>query len=352
MNIQSADGTYAVEFVSTQSQLLDRLGGLNDAFLILDRHVGELYPWLAAPFPADRVLLVDATEDEKTLAGVERVCLFLQQNGASRKSRLIVAGGGILQDIGTFCAHIFYRGIPYVYVPTTLLSMADSCIGAKCAVNLGAYKNQLGFFQSPEAVVQWPGFLATLDADDVRSGYGEILKLSIVGGKDRFAEFRAHIDRHGFAIDRVEPMIRLALEVKKPIIEEDEFDRGVRKTLNYGHTFGHALESVTDHEVPHGLAVAWGVDLANFVARSLGRWSDADFDEVHDIVAQRFAIAPVKQIDALSLVGAMAKDKKAAGSTVQTILPNRDWKLEVVPQQLGGALEHIVSEYVTARTLA
>ena len=271
----------------------------------------------------------------------------MQAKGASRASRLIVLGGGIVQDIGTFCAHVYYRGIPYEYVPTTLLSMADSSIGAKCAVNLGAYKNQLGFFQSPSRVLQWPGFLETLSPDDVRSGYGEILKLSITGGRRTFEVFEEHLQRFGFATGSVEPLIALSLGVKKPVIEADEYDRGIRKTLNYGHTFGHALESVTDHQVPHGLAVAWGVDLANFVAWRTGMWTEADFLRIHELVGTRFSTKVRAPYDAGALVAAMGKDKKATGATVQCVLPDAQWKLQLVPQQLGGHFQSLIEEFVT-----
>lgn len=347
-SIDSQQGGYPVEFIGSEEDLLGALRIDDGAFLLADARVAELYPQIVAAFDPPRVHCVVASEEEKTLAGVERCCLFLQELGASRSSRLVVLGGGIVQDIGTFCAHAYYRGIPYEYVPTTLLSMADSSIGAKCAVNLGNYKNQLGFFQSPSRVLQWPGFLATLSPDDVRSGYGEILKLSITGGRETFAVFEKHLDEFGFATDSVEPLIALALGVKKPVIEADEYDRGIRKTLNYGHTFGHALESVTDHLVPHGLAVAWGVDLANFVAWRSGMWSEEDFLRVHNLVATRFSLKISAPYDAGALVAAMRKDKKAAGGAVQTILPDSGWVLQLVTQQLGGRFQALIEEFLVA----
>jgi 3-dehydroquinate synthase len=344
--IESNQGRYPVEFVKDEAGLLNALSVDANAFLLADATVAELYPRVVGAFDSARVHRVAATEEEKTLAGVERCCLFLQERGASRASRLVVLGGGIIQDIGTFCAHVYFRGIPYEYVPTTLLSMGDSSIGAKCAVNLGAYKNQLGFFQSPSRVLQWPGFLETLPKDDVRSGFGEILKLSITGGRETYAQFVRHVERFGFDTAHVEPMVALSLGIKKPVIEIDEYDRAVRKTLNYGHTFGHALESVTDHQVPHGLAVAWGVDLANFVAWRTGMWSEADFSSVHGLIAERFSLNVAAPYDARALVAAMAKDKKATGATVATIVPDSDWTLRIVPRQLDGAFEALIDEFL------
>jgi 3-dehydroquinate synthase len=344
--IVSHQGDYAVRFVASEGQLLDALEIDDRTFLLADARVAQLYPNVAAAVDRARVFVMEALEENKTLDGVHRCCLSLQAAGASKRSRLLVVGGGIVQDVGAFCSHLFYRGIPYDYVPTTLLAMADSCIGAKCAVNLGAYKNQLGFFQSPRKVLQWPGFLATLVPNDVRSGFGEILKLAITGGRESFAEFEAHVRRFGFDAVAVQPMIALALATKKPIIEADEYDEGIRKTLNYGHTFGHALETVTEYCVPHGLAVAWGVDLANFLSWKMRLWGEGDFLRVHQLISERFSFGVSAAYDASALLTAIRKDKKVAGNTVLAILPDADWKLRMVPQELGGDLFEPIDEFL------
>jgi 3-dehydroquinate synthase len=189
LRIRSHQGDYDVRFFDDLAAVASSFTAISDPFVVVDETVRRLYPSLFANIDEARILSIAATEETKTLAGVERVASFIQRGGASRASTLVVVGGGIIQDIGTFVAHIYYRGIPYVYVPTTLLSMADSCIGAKCGVNLGAYKNQLGFFQSPSRVAIWPGFLQTLPPDDVRSGFGEVLKLSVTAGDEAFEWF-------------------------------------------------------------------------------------------------------------------------------------------------------------------
>jgi 3-dehydroquinate synthase len=345
LSIASRQGDYSVIFAASERELLDALEPDDRALLLADASVVQLYPRLAAAFDPAHVFVMEALEENKTLEGVGRCCLFLQAAGASKRSRLVVVGGGIVQDVGAFCAHVFYRGIPYDYIPTTLLAMADSCIGSKCAVNLGSYKNQLGFFESPRKVLQWPGFLATLKADDVRSGFGEILKLAITGGRDSFAKFESHMQQFGFEVSATQPMIALALATKKPIIELDEHDEGIRKTLNYGHTFGHALETVTEHRVPHGLAVAWGVDLANFVAWQSGRWAEADFMRVHELIARSFSFDVPAAYGVEALLVAIGRDKKAAEGSVLTILPDFDWKLQFVPQELGRELSEQIETF-------
>ena len=346
LRIRSQQGDYDVRFFDGAHSLGESLGALSDTYVLADETVRRLYPALFTVFEADRVLTLPATEEAKTLAGVERVVSFIQRGGASRASTLIVVGGGIIQDIGTFAAHIYFRGIPYVFVPTTLLSMADSCIGAKCGVNLGSFKNQLGFFQSPSRVAIWPGFLRTLPPDDVRSGFGEVLKLSITAGDEAFTWFEELLGRQGFEISSVRDAIERSLQTKRAVIEEDEYERNIRKTLNYGHTFGHALESVTKNEIPHGLAVAWGVDVANFVASATGLLDPSLQRRMHHLIARHFSFEARHEYNATTLLAAMQRDKKAASGSVSLILPRGLGHLEIVPTAIDDVLGRHVANYI------
>ena len=351
LRIRSGQGDYDVQFFGDSKSLATSLSAIRDSFVLIDETVSSLYPELLANNDPSRILALAATEENKTLAGVERVASFIQQRGASRASTLIVVGGGIMQDIGTFAAHIYYRGIPYVYVPTTLLSMSDSCIGAKCGVNLGSYKNQLGFFQSPSRVALWPGFLTTLPPDDVRSGFGEVLKLAITDGDEAFGWLEQKLNHNGFDIGFAREAIERSLETKRRVIEEDEYERGLRKTLNYGHTFGHALESVTDNEIPHGLAVAWGVDVANFVAAETGLLAATLYQRLHKLIATHFTFQASHQYDSTTLLAAMKRDKKAASGSVQLILPSALGTLNIVPTSIAGGLQQKIDAYVRTNNI-
>jgi 3-dehydroquinate synthase len=224
--------------------------------------------------------------------------------------------------------------------------MADSCIGAKCGVNLGAYKNQLGFFQSPSRVAVWAGFLQTLPGDDVRSGFGEILKLSVTAGDEAFAWFENCLEVRGFEIAGVREAIERSLETKRAIIEEDEYEKNLRKTLNYGHTFGHALESVTENEIPHGLAVAWGVDVANYVAAEAGLLDPSLERRIHALISKHFSFRARHRYDASKLIAAMRRDKKAASGRVQLILPRGLGRLAIVPTAIDEELRSRVATYI------
>lgn len=346
LRVRSGQGDYEVASFDAPSELPTFIGNLADPFVIIDERVTELYPTLLGSLPKERIYALRANEEEKTLAGVERVGFFLQRGAASKRSELVIVGGGIIQDIGIFAAYIYYRGIPAHYVPTTLLSMSDSCIGAKCGLNLGEFKNQIGFFSAPKSVYIWSGFLATLDLDDVRSGFGEIVKLAVTSGPESYDLFERRIGEKGFDLGWADEAIFMTLETKRQVIEADEYEADLRKTLNYGHTFGHALESITHHEVPHGLAVAWGMDVANFVAYRKGLFAKRDFDRVHELLKRHFALTVKSDYSAEKLTAGMARDKKAIGSSVTLVLPQAFGDLQLVKTELDSALTSTVADYI------
>jgi 3-dehydroquinate synthase len=348
LTIASSQGDYAVEPFADVTSLAAAVAALPAPFVIVDERVASLYGDAFAAFAHAPRHVLTATEAEKTLHGVERALLALQAAGGSKRTTIVAIGGGITQDVATLSAHLWYRGVPYVYVPTTLLAMADSCIGAKCAVNLGAFKNQLGTFQSPRRVLVCERFADTLADDDVRSGYGEIVKLALIDSAAAFAKVRGDVTAGGFRSASMSAHVRASLETKRRIIEIDEHERDLRRILNFGHTFGHALEAVTNNAVPHGIAVAWGLDVANFVAWRRGLLARAVYDEVHAFVAQCFAFRGAGPYDAAAIFAAMARDKKAAGGSVALILARGLGDVRVVPTALDAQLEADVADYVRA----
>jgi 3-dehydroquinate synthase len=171
---------------------------------------------------------------------------YLMDIGFTKKDTLHVVGGGITQDISSMCAALFKRGIDWIFTPTTLLSMCDSCIGSKMGINHNDSKNQLGTFYPPKQVIIDTTFLKTLSEEDIHSGTGEILKLYA-------------LDDLPWNIDNLEEALKKCLEIKKKVIEEDELEKTIRPCLNYGHTFGHVFESMSNFKIPHGVAVLIGM---------------------------------------------------------------------------------------------
>jgi 3-dehydroquinate synthase len=171
----------------------------------------------------------------------------------------LVIGGGITQDVGGFSAAIYKRGINWIFIPTTILSMTDSCIGSKVSINRKS-KNMLGLFVSPSKIFISDYFIKSLSSDDITSGIGEALKLSLIGGLKSYEYFiKAYFQKNYIEI------IKICSLIKKQLIEHDEFDENERRVLNYGHTIGHAIECVSNYYIPHGIAVLIGMYIKNIL---------------------------------------------------------------------------------------
>lgn len=348
ISILSGQGDYTVDFVATIAALAEEIGRLPNCVLVVDRNVARLFAdELGGLFASRPTHLVDATEAAKTPDGALGLLAFLQASDATKQTVVVAIGGGIIQDIATFAAHVYYRGLRLFLVPTTLLGMSDSCIGAKSAINFGAFKNQLGVFHSPAHVWVCLAFLATLSDTEIRSGYGEILKLHLTNGDlASFEDLRGAVERDGWRNNDLARFIRESLEVKKSVIEQDEYERDLRRILNYGHTFGHALEAVTHHGIPHGLAVAWGVDLANFLAWRTGLLPEADFQAVHGFIARHFSWQLPSAVSAEELIASARRDKKVADGRISLILPERVGALRIVPRHFNAELHGLIAEYL------
>jgi len=350
--IRSAQGSYPVDFQDTLGHLVAELIGVSRGIVLIDKNVAVRYQGELAPLLSSLPTLeINATEEEKTLDGCARALTFFQSANATRQTQVIAIGGGIVQDIATFCTHVYYRGLKWIYVPTTLLGMSDSCIGAKASINFNRYKNQLGVFHSPSGVRICLGFLGSLPESEIRSGYGEIVKLHIAGSATLFADLARTLDAEGFHNARTGELIRASLEVKKRVIEIDEFDNGLRQTLNYGHTFGHALEAITHHAIPHGLAVAWGLDLVNYLACRMGMFAHSDLDEIHALLKKHFAWRLPAPIDPAALIAATRRDKKVKNGKLTLILPRAIGALEIVPQDFTAELEAAIGDYIRGQSI-
>ena len=347
LTIQSGQGAYHARFHDSVAAVVARLRRIAKATVIIDANVDALYAADLAPLrSAFPYRTIPALETEKTLAGVDRTLQFLQDHKGNKETRLIAIGGGIIQDIATFSSHLYYRGIPFVFVPTTLLSMADSCIGAKCGINFGQYKNQLGVFQAPESVEICEAFLGTLSDNDIASGYGEIVKLALTGPEESYSRVERAVSLGGFRNAQLTELIVASLAVKKRVIEEDEYEHDLRRILNYGHTFGHALESITGHAVPHGIAVAWGIDLANFISCRRGRLSRAVFERVHEFVTKYFSMPMDKPVTVDALIDASRRDKKNVRSKLTMALLERPGHLVIDYVDYDSTLEAAVGEFL------
>lgn len=319
--VRSHRGPYTVRFddgiLADPSPLLD-----GSPHFLVDANVARLHATaLRRILDHPATIVIDATEENKSLAGTISVFERLVANKIRRDDSLVAIGGGIIQDITCFVAATLLRGLPWRFVPTTLLAQADSCIGSKSSINLGATKNILGTFTPPEEVVIAAGFLETLDREQIRSGLGEMIKVHAIEGPAAFDRLAADYD--GIVAD---PAVRLgyihaSLKIKRRFIEEDEFDRGIRNIFNYGHSFGHAIESATAFAIPHGIAISIGMDLANHIATKRGLLPESHSRRMRPTLRKNYASHATAGIPVEGMLTALMKDKKNTSTLLGLILP-------------------------------
>jgi 3-dehydroquinate synthase len=278
------------------------------------------------------VLFLPGGEESKRLAPVERLAEEMATRGADRSSVVVAYGGGIVTDMAGFLAAIFMRGIPVIQVPTTLLAQVDAAIGGKTGVNLEIGKNLIGSFHQPLAVRVDASVLDTLPEREYRAGLYEIVKAGVIRSEALFqflAERSAEVmAREPAAVDRI---IAESVEIKAQVVSADEREGGLRKILNFGHTFGHALEAETNYvRFLHGEAVAWGMRAATCLAQSTGYLAAEDAVEILEAVTRYGPIPPLAGIQAERLLGRLKSDKKTIQGMVHFVLPVRIGEAAVV----------------------
>lgn len=311
-SVRSSSGGYSVRIgLGGFAAVLSR----SDDIVVIDAALRQMVPERDAP-----VLAIEASEDAKTLAGCERLIVSLREAGVRRGDHVLAVGGGVVQDIATFVTHVYMRGLAWSYVPTTLMSMADSCIGGKSSINVGDVKNLVGGIYPPDAVVVDPAFLASLSPTAMAAGFSEAAKIAYCRGPETFEGYLERYDR--FDVDPI-ALIEHVLRAKRWFVEVDEHDQKERRLLNFGHTFGHALETAVDHTLSHGLAVAVGVLCAiRHPASAAG--PDVERLEVHcrNLLASAPGVAAaLGRFDPERFGRAFRTDKKHGPSTFRLILP-------------------------------
>ena len=233
-------------------------------FILTDEHTHKLCRPLLNGIKAlshAKEIVIGAEDVNKTLETLASVWMQLSNQGASRKSLLINLGGGMLTDLGGFAASTFKRGIAFINIPTTLLAMVDAAVGGKTGINFNGLKNEIGCFSPAASVLLETEFLRTLDSANLRSGYAEMLKHGLISNKSHLDELLA-FDMEQIDYAHLQHLVGESVKVKEEIVANDPHEHGIRKALNFGHTIGHAFESLALAEgrpVLHGYAVAWGL---------------------------------------------------------------------------------------------
>ena len=294
------------------------LHGHKDMSILIDENVYERYFRGKIDIDLSKIYLVKASEATKTINTALDICKFFAENNINKASNVFVIGGGVLQDLGGTASYLYKRGVPWTYFPTTLLGIADSCIGGKTAVNFDSYKNLLGLFSAPNEVILCADFLGTLNSEHLACGYGEIYRLALTGGEKSFQILEANLeDAIAGKSSAIKKLIISSLLVKKAVIEEDEYEIDTRKSMNYGHTVGHALEGLSDFKIPHGIGVCIGILIENKLALNLGLMPKdlfAKFLKPAKLILQQPFLDIIMEISFENIGEHFRKDKKTFGN--------------------------------------
>ncbi len=318
MNTPTAIGPTALPELATYL----RRPAFSQVFVLADANTARLcLPALASSLPpGHHVIEIPVGERYKILATCELVWNALTQHGADRHALLVNVGGGVVTDLGGFCAAVYKRGVAFVQVPTTLLAQVDAGVGGKTGVDYQGFKNHLGVFQEPLAVFIAPQLLDTLDPRQLKAGYAEVLKHWLIADAAAFERQR----RLGWLTDDWTPIIRESVALKQRIVASDPLENGPRKLLNFGHTVGHALESYLltqpGREVLHGEAVAAGLVCESWLSAQRGLLEPEALDKIETFVLSVFDKIPFATTEAAAIAELARQDKKNAAGVINCTL--------------------------------
>lgn len=337
---------YDVHFVDT-TDFLSQFQRFAQRCFVVDENLWKLHSNGALRALANEELIVlPIDEERKSLEMVQELYDRLIERAAKRNMTMVSIGGGILQDITGFVASTLYRGINWIFVPSTLLAQADSCVGSKTSLNYKGFKNLIGTFYPPSEVYIYTPFLTTQSDADYFSGLGEVVKLHLMGGtvetEDLLALLPAIIKREPAAVLQA---VRNSLLVKQSYIADDEFDTGRRNLLNFGHCFGHAIESTSRFAVPHGQAVVMGMVLANIVAHERKLLSRDLLDFVAEKLLKPALVVPARPsyLEPQAIIEAMKKDKKRTGAKLPLIMMKDRYEMIKVDDLLESEVERALT---------
>ena len=328
ITIKSGLRDYYVDFIDNVAEHLE-IKFSDNMILMIDQHVYQIYKSSLEPATKKyRTVFLAASENNKTIDYSQEIISQLLLKNVRKSDKLIAIGGGITQDIVAFISSIIFRGVSWVFYPTTLLAQGDSCIGSKSSINFKSYKNLVGTFNPPNHIFISTSFLETLSESEIRSGIGEMMHYFLNNSLEIAKEFM-EVHRSFFNdCSALTPFIRRSLLIKKEIIELDEFDTSIRHIFNYGHTFGHAIEAITNYAIPHGQAISIGMNIANFISLKKEMISRQQFDEMYDLL--KLNMPPFKlndqNIDEYCI--ALSKDKKNVGNKLGCILTEGAGKMK------------------------
>ena len=299
------------------------------------------YPLIRPGLPQHHVIKVASGEEQKNIQTCIAIWQEMTDQSLDRHAALIVLGGGVLGDMGGFCASTYKRGIDFILIPTTLLSQVDASIGGKLGIDFNHYKNHIGVFQMPAFTLLYSGFLKTLTREELRSGFAEVIKHTLISDKTMWNE----VSQKPLTDQAWEKLIRHSVNFKMGVVTEDPKEKGLRKVLNAGHTIGHAIESYLLNEgkkVLHGEAIAAGLIAEGFIATQKGLLSSSDLAAINRYIIRIFGKIELQSEDEQSIAQLTVQDKKNKGNKILCVLlegiGKARWDCEITLDEVKRAL--------------
>jgi len=283
-----------------------------------------------------RILVIKSSEKIKTIETSNHIINFFIKENVTKSDCIYAIGGGIIQDLVGYSCYVYKRGIPWIYVPTTMLGMTDSCVGGKVALNYKNKKNLCALFSAPKSVIISLNFLDTLKDKHYLSGIGEAFRLHITGGSTSFELFNKNINRILYRNKlAIKKMIFRSLMIKKAVVEYDEYENDIRRSMNFGHSIGHAYEPLLDYKIPHGLAVSLGICLELIILKKLV--SQKMLDEILISFKKFFPSKYLKYLRNIKLDDInsyLISDKKTLGNIIKIAVPIRFGNMHFISKKL------------------
>jgi 3-dehydroquinate synthase len=327
------------------SALSERIGRLkpSSVTVLTDTNTKAFcYPHLSRILPAHELITLTPGEQVKNLKGAEEIWAALTRHQVDRKGLLIIIGGGVLGDMGGFCAATFKRGIEFILIPTTLLAQVDASVGGKLGIDFEHFKNHIGVFREPYSTIIDTVFLKTLPAAEIRSGFAEIVKHCLIADRAMWEKIRLR----NFSEQDWNSLVPHSVAIKKNITENDPAETGLRKILNFGHTIGHAIETAAlERRKPllHGEAIAAGMICESYIAAEKNLLDKSESTQITDYLISVFGHhTPESNPD--NLISLMLQDKKNQAGKILMALPDGigscKWDQETSVSEILAALEH------------
>jgi 3-dehydroquinate synthase len=332
-------------FFTENFDALRSLIGAGKAVIVADRKLIGFFPELGEILAGARQVQIDCEESYKTIDYCQVVIRELIKENIRKDDVIVAIGGGITQDIVAFISSVLYRGVDWKFYPTTLLAQCDSCIGSKSSINFDQFKNLVGTFNPPSEIFIYPGFLRTLSESEIRSGIGEMLHYFFTEGIEIAQQVADQYEILLMDREKLQYFIRNSLRIKKAVIEVDEFDTGYRHIFNYGHTFGHAIEAITNYAIPHGQAVSIGMDIANFISVQENMLTEDQFISCHEIIRKNTPPFELTEENIKEYIKALSRDKKNKGNQLGCILSRGPGKVEKIFLPIDQKLEQYLLNY-------